>query len=128
MKLEAKHAEESLDRLKYILDSAMKPSLEKAKKASTDPSSEAIQQRSLMIVDIEKAYDASMALVQKNAEALNDISRFIEGMRKNILLHDDKMGQELFKEQAEMLTNMLEPLIKWHDINVKDYLTRKKGD
>lgn len=127
MKNQAKHAEESLDRLKSIIDNTMKPSIEKAIKANGGETTEAIQQRSLMITDIQTAYEASFNMIIQNATALNDITRFVEELRANILMANDKMPKELFSEQVEIIEKALAPLIEWHDLNVKDYLTRKKG-
>ncbi len=128
IEMKAKHAEESLDRLDWIIKKMLKPLLEDVKKKSKDPMSEAIQQRSMMIADLEKTHTACWEMLHEFSKAQADNAVFIEHIRRDILLPGDKVPKEMFTEQAELFSKELESLIARYNDTVNNYFTRKKGE
>lgn len=126
--MKAKHAEEMLQRLDSIIRNMLKPSLEETKKKSKDPLSDAIQQRAMMIIDIEKTHAACWDMLEEFSKAMADNAVFVEHLRRDILLKGDVVPKEMFTEQADIFTNELKPLIARYETTVSDYFLRKKGE
>lgn len=128
MKLEAKHAEEKLDRLGWLIKNEFKKSLIEAEKSAKDKMSEGLQKRRMILADIEDVHTSCMALIEDFVKVINDNSRFIEAIRRDILLKGDKVPKEMFSDQAELFYEALKPLIERHENTVKDFYLRKKGE
>lgn len=113
--MKTEEIESALDRLNVILEQNLTPALHKFVEASKDKNSEAIQQRSMMIIDIREIHQTFLKASKEFKLMKEENKAFIEAIRQDVLTPEGKMPKELFTEQTELFEEKLKPLIERYE-------------
>lgn len=126
--IESKDFEGLLNRLEYIVREKVRPSLNEDIKKEGEPGrwSETLQQRSMMAQDMENLVVAGNALIKEHAKVLIEVSNFVEQMNANVMINNNAIPTELFREQALLFNKQYEVLTKRYEKTGKDYFTNDK--
>ncbi len=126
MAKESKDAEGCINRLKYLLDNEFKKTLADAEAKATDKMSEALQKRRMIIKDMEYVVESCNALMQEHAKVLIEVSNFVEQINANVMINNNAIPCELFKEQALLFNEAYAVLTKRYAKIGADYFNTAK--